>query len=57
MQAKHQVPSNHVTSIAKELTIHAMQNNLIPQHKTTEETATAVMHFYKTIVNTINEDA
>ncbi len=52
-----QLSSNSKITFAKEATLKAIENGLIPKCTTANKAAEAVVDFYQTILNTINNDS
>lgn len=56
MDQQYKANASFVVNLAKEITIVAMQNNMISATTDPSETAKNVSQFYKTILETINKD-
>jgi len=56
MEEQYKLNDEATMLIAKELTIIAMQNNLVRIETDTKASATNVTDFYKKIIETINKD-
>lgn len=56
MNQQYKANANHVLHLAESFTTTAIQNNMISASTDPKETAKNVSEFYRTILETINED-
>lgn len=52
----YKLSTESTIKVAKEFTIIAMQNGLIPQGQSPEKAAKNVVEFYQTVLETINDN-
>lgn len=56
MNAVNQMSPSNEIAFARELTIKAIENNLISAYSDSEDTAKEITKFYKTVLATISQD-